>query len=88
MKNSDSKILTQCLSDMHDIISVIHTELNIIDIKLKCHDKKYFKNWRSANIQNNIENLKNYNKIMLMRLDILFKVLLIPSNFHKIDKKK
>lgn len=76
--------IEQCLTSVHDIIINIKEDLNLIDLKIKKHKKKYLSKWRKINVSKEINNLIIHNKLVDKRLDYLLKALKINEYNYKL----
>jgi hypothetical protein len=72
-----------CLIYLKETIQEIHNDLSNIDNKIMKHNTKWFKNWRTLNIQENLDNLKLNSKLLESRFDDLTKVSIFMSNKNK-----
>lgn len=76
-----------CLENLHDMILRIREDLKQIGYKIKQHKTKYFNNWRTIDIKNQIYNLRIHSSLLDKRYDLLVKTLNI-SKLLKSNKIK
>ena len=70
----------QILFTTYEVIEEIKKYLEIIQFKIQNHETKYLKNWRSININNDINNIIKINLIFEKRMKLLFEVIKIYKN--------
>lgn len=70
----------QILFTTYEVIEEIKKYLEIIQFKIQNHETKYLKNWRSININNDINNIIKINFIFEKRMKLLFEVIKIYKN--------
>jgi hypothetical protein len=63
-----------CLTALSSIMKTIHKDLKLIDQKVKRHNTKWFKSYRSINVTNELEKLETDVKILDTRFDDLIKI--------------
>lgn len=78
--NLDKDPIEICLIYLRETIQEICNDLTIINGKIEKHNTKWFKNWRSLNIQNNIDNLKLNSNLLEFRFNDLTRVSTFLSN--------
>jgi len=71
--------LKKALLGVHEILELIHKELNIIKEAIEYHNSKYFKNWRSFSWSGNTEAIKQHNNTLKSRYSMLLELLKIYS---------
>lgn len=71
-----------CLDNLHDMIIRIREDLRQISCKIKSHKTKYFNNFRSVDVKEQLNNLKLHSKLLDQRYDLFIKTLNV-SNFIK-----
>ena len=70
----------QILFTTYEVIEEIKKYLEIIQFKIQNHETKYLKNWRSININDDINNIIKINLIFEKRMKLLFEVIKIYKN--------
>jgi len=63
-----------CLTDLSDIITIIHTNLKEIDRRVKRHNAKWFKSYRYLNITKELDQLETNVGILDARFNDLIKI--------------
>ena len=71
--------LKKALLGVHEILELIHKELNLIKEAIEYHNSKYFKNWRSFSWSGNTEAIKQHNNTLKSRYSMLLELLKIYS---------
>ena len=77
-----SKLVMTSLSGLHDIILNIREDLKQISIIISNHIEKYLSSWRTIDTSIQIKQLTRHVKILDSRLDMLMKILSIPTNYQ------
>lgn len=85
-----NQTITNCVSNLHDIILLIREDLKQINQIIELHKQKYFPNWRCLDCKFQLYNLKLHSKILDNRLEYLIKSLHIMNfnnqHIHKTTK--
>ena len=76
----DSASVNYCLENLHDMIVRIREDLKQINSIIKSHKEKYFNNWRSVDVREQLNNLKIHTQLLDQRYDLLVKTLNITNN--------
>ena len=67
--------ISNCISNLHDIILLIREDLKQINYIIKLHKQKFFCNWRRLDCKLQLNNLKIHSILLDKRLDYLIKAL-------------
>ena len=81
-----NQTITNCVSNLHDIILLIREDLKQINLLIELHKQKYFSNWRLLDCKNQLYNLKLHSNILDQRLEYLIKALQIMNFNQRIYK--
>ncbi len=76
----DSASVNYCLENLHDMIVRIREDLKQINSIIKLHKEKYFNNWRSVDVKEQLNNLRIHTQLLDQRYDLLVKTLNITNN--------
>ena len=76
-KDLNNVAINKALSGVHEILELIHKELNIIKGAIEYHNSKYFSGWRSFTWSGNLEAIKQYSVTLKNRYSMLFELLKI-----------
>jgi hypothetical protein len=80
-KNNNESV-NYCLENLHDMIIRIREDLKQISSIIKQHKGKYFNNWRSVDVREQLTNLKMHTGLLDSRYDLLVKTLNITTNLR------
>jgi hypothetical protein len=72
-----------CLDNLHDMIIRIREDLRQISSIIKNHKDKYFTNWRSVDVKQQLYNLKLHSKLLDDRYDLFIKTLSVTGVIKK-----
>ena len=75
-----SEAVTKCIKSVEDCITKIEDILKEIHVAMLEHQQKYFANWRTPAVDQNISRLRLQKKILSERIDLLIKVLAINKD--------
>lgn len=80
LEKLNSESVNYCLENLHDMIVRIREDLKQINSIIKLHKEKYFNNWRSVDVKEQLSNLKIHTRLLDQRYDLLVKTLNITNN--------
>lgn len=80
LEKLNSESVNYCLENLHDMIVRIREDLKQINSIIKVHKDKYFNNWRSVDVKEQLSNLRIHTQLLDQRYDLLVKTLNITNN--------
>jgi hypothetical protein len=76
------------LQDIHQIIESISTSLNKMKDVIQAHSQKYFSSWRTVQVLDLLDQIKDYNTLLLERAKFLLQLdANIKKGEEEVDKK-